>query len=74
MLRVRTSPDIKLRAEVAAAAAGLTLTAWVEQLLTTAAPPVPETLDGSPPVKRRGPRQRPTPYRVASEEELSMTG
>lgn len=66
-MRVRMSPELKLRAEVAAASQGMTLTSWVEQLLERSAPPVPVTLDGSEPVRRR-PR-RDTGARVPDREE-----
>lgn len=73
MLRVRMPPELKKRAEVAAAAAGMTLTGWVQQLLDSAAPPVPQTLDGSEPARRR-PRRDTRPCVPGRDGELSMTG
>lgn len=70
---MRTSPELKTRAEVAAATAGMTLNAFVEKLLMSAVPPVTPTLDGSPPVRRR-PRRDTRPVVPGREETLPMTG
>ncbi|MBE3206768.1 toxin-antitoxin system HicB family antitoxin [Parafrankia irregularis] len=40
MIKARTSPEVKARAEAAAAAAGVTFNRWLEELVLREAPPL----------------------------------
>lgn len=40
LIKARTSPEVKARAEAAAAAAGMTFNRWLEQLVLKSAPPL----------------------------------
>lgn len=47
LIKARTSPEVKARAEAAATAAGLTFNRWLEELVLNAAPPLLDLDDGS---------------------------